>query len=73
MNHKVLLSKLEHDEIIGTPFKFLQNCLMNKLPYDHRRVKRISSHFVIFSYIVFWKFTMVLTRAQMDNLSREEL
>ena len=27
----------------------------------------------IFFYILLWKFTMVLTRAQVDNLSREEL
>ena len=44
-------------------------------PYDHRGAKTRfwRSLFIIFSYILFWKFIMVLTRPQVDNLLREEL
>ena len=45
------------------------------MSYDCRGVKATSSQdiLLIFSDILFWKFTMVLKRAQVDNLVTEEL
>ena len=53
----------------------LAELIFLKLPYDRRGVKTHfqRSHFILFSHILFWKFNMVLTRAQVDYLSREEL